>query len=59
MDQMGMGTNIVMKLQGNTRYQNAVRPNSSGMLSISTIHPNLSHLMQEGKLYKVTIEEME
>ena len=59
MDQMGMGTNIVMALKASPDYQSSVRPGSVGNLSISTVSPGFNGWFEEGKLYRVEITPME
>ena len=59
MDQMGLGTNIVMALKASPDYQTSVRPGSVGNLSISTVSPGFNGWFEEGKLYRVTIQPLE
>lgn len=59
MDQMGLGTNIVMALKASPDYQSSVRPGSVGNLSISTVSPGFNGWFEEGKLYRVTIQPLE
>ena len=59
MDQMGLGTNIVMALKASPDYQTSVRPGSVGNLSISTVSPGFNGWFEEGRLYRVTIQPLE
>ena len=59
MDQMGLGTNIVMALKASPDYQSSVRPGSVGNLSISTVSPGFNGWFEEGRLYRVTIQPLE
>lgn len=59
MDQMGLGTNIVMALKASPDYQTSVRPGSVGNLSISTVSPGFNGWFEEGRLYRVEITPME